>query len=266
MKPYADHFSRLASGYAEYRPVYPEALFDYLAQVVSRHELAWDCAAGSGQASLPLARTFRRVVATDASAEMLEQAPRHPSIEYRVAPAESSGLHDGSVDLVTVAQALHWLTLPPFYAEARRVLVPGGILAAWTYGAGKLNHGPLDKVLDHFYWRVVGPYWPRERCHVESGYQTLPFPFVEIRPPSFDMHSQWTLPQLLGYIGTWSATQRYRETAGHDPVEQLGVDLARHWGDPQTSRRVTWPLSLRLGRRPPDRGSGAVTGGEVPST
>lgn len=248
MKPYADHFSRLAPEYAECRPGYPDALFDCLAQSVDRHELAWDCAAGSGQASVPLARSFTRVVATDASAAMLALAPRHPRIEYRVAPAESSGLRDATVDLITVAQALHWLDLRPFYAEVERVLAPGGVLAVWTYGTQRLDHPAMDELLGHFYREVVGPYWPPERCHVESGYKALPFPFAEIAAPAFDMQAQWTLAQFLGYLRTWSATRLYRDRVGRDPVEPLGSELVRHWGDREAARRVTWPLSLRVGR------------------
>lgn len=248
MKPYADHFSRLARGYAECRPAYPDALFEYLGRIAPRHELAWDCAAGSGQASVPLARRFRRVVATDASGAMLAQAPRHGRIEYRIAPAESSGIRDATVDLVTVAQALHWLELGPFYAEVERVLVPDGVVAVWTYGRQRLGDADMDRLMDHFYLDVVGPYWPPERRHVESGYQALPFPFAELDAPSLEMEAGWTLAQLLGYVRTWSATQRCLETEGGDPVERLAADLARHWGDPDAIHRVRWPLSLRVGR------------------
>ncbi|HEY3012570.1 MAG TPA: class I SAM-dependent methyltransferase [Gemmatimonadales bacterium] len=250
MKPYADHFSALAPAYASCRPRYPDELFAYLAALSHRHEVAWDCAAGSGQASIPLAQTFRRVVATDASAAMLDQAPRHPRVDYRVAPAEASGLDTRSVDLVTVAQALHWLEIDGFYAEAARVLVPGGVLAVWTYGNQLLDHEAMDLVLHRFYRDVVGPYWPPERRHVESGYRTLPFPFPELESPAFLMQERWTLPELLGYIRTWSATQRLCEATGRDPVDELMREMAPLWGDPALVRHVRWPLSLRIGRRP----------------
>jgi SAM-dependent methyltransferase len=250
VKPYADHFSRLAPAYASCRPRYPDGLFDYLAGLVSRHDLAWDCAAGSGQATIPLARRFNRVIATDISAAMLDQAPGSPAVEYRVAPAEASGLADATADLVTVAQALHWLNTETFYAEVGRVLVPGGVLAVWTYGAQYLDEPALDSVLRHFYADIVGPYWAPERRHVESGYRTLPFPFPELESPVLAMQEIWSLAQLLGYVGTWSATQRFREELGHDPVDRLGQDLAQYWGDPSATRRVRWPLSLRVGRGP----------------
>jgi SAM-dependent methyltransferase len=246
----SDHFSRLSLAYASHRPSYPEELFDYLDTRVPAHTLAWDCGAGSGQATIPLARRFGRVLATDISAAMLQHAPGHPAVEYRVAPAEVSGLEDGCVDLVTVAQALHWLETEKFYAEAARVLVPGGVLAVWTYGKQRLDEPALDHTLQRFYTEVVGPYWPAERRHVESGYRTLSFPFPESVPPSLVMQEDWKLAQLLGYVGTWSATQRFREAVGHDPVDRLGRDLEQHWGDPSASRRILWPISLRLGLRP----------------
>jgi SAM-dependent methyltransferase len=250
MKPFADHFSHVALAYASCRPGYPDALFAYLAEITNRHELAWDCAAGNGQATIPLARTFRRVLATDVSGPMLDRAPRHPKVQYRVAPAESSGLAPTSADLITVAQALHWLETGPFYAEVERVLVPGGLLAAWTYGVLHLDHPDLDRTLGHFYHGVVGPYWPADRRHVESGYTTLPFPYDELQPPVFAMEEQWTLSELLGYVGTWSATQLFRQAEGRDPLLELAEELGQHWGKPASVRRMRWPLSLRVGRRP----------------
>lgn len=246
----ADHFSRVAPAYASCRPGYPDELFDYLAGLVSRRELAWDCAAGSGQATIPLAQRFNRVIATDLSASMLQQAPRHSAVEYRVASAEASGLGNATTDLVTVAQALHWFNSEAFYAEAARVLVPGGVLAVWTYGAQSLDEPALDSVLRRFYADIVGPYWAPERRHVESGYRTLSFPFTELEPPVLAMQELWSLAQLLGYVGTWSATQRFREAVGQDPIDQLERELARHWGEPSASRRIQWPLKLRVGRRP----------------
>jgi SAM-dependent methyltransferase len=247
--PYVDQFSAVAGSYASCRPSYPEELFAYLASVSEGHELAWDCAAGSGQATIPLTRFFRRVVATDASAAMLGQAPRHHAVQYRLAPAESSGLDSASVNLVTVAQALHWLDLGRFYGEADRVLTPGGLLAVWTYGNQRLDDEAINCLLDRFYHDIVGPYWVPERRHVESGYRTLAFPYPELEPPPFAMHLHWTVGQLLGYLGTWSATGRCREATHRDPVKDLADELIPLWGDTRLTRHISWPLSLRVGRR-----------------
>jgi len=246
----SDHFSVVAGAYALRRPAYPDELFAFLAGVATGHDLAWDCAAGSGQASIPLARYFRRVIATDISSAMLAQAPAHPSVEYRRGSAYESGLQPGTADLVTVAQALHWLEPERFFAEVTRVLKPAGVLGVWTYGKQVLEDRAVDAVLTRFYHEVVGPYWPPERCHVEAGYSTISFPYPELDHPEFQMQQHWTLDELLGYIGTWSATQLYREANGSDPIPELGRELQPLWGDNRRSRLVRWPLTLRVGRRP----------------
>lgn len=246
-RPFNDHFAAVAASYAGFRPTYPAPLFAWLAQIVAGHELAWDCAAGSGQASHDLAAYFTRVVATDASRAQIEAAGPHPGIEFRVAAAEASGLPDASVDIITVAQALHWFDLDHFYAEARRVLKPGGVLAVWTYGVLALEGEEVDACVQTFYHETVGSYWPPERRHVESGYRTLPFPFAEMPSPGFNMETLWTLPELLGYFRSWSASGRYIAERGTDPVDALAGELAPLWGGDR-SRRVTWPLALRAGR------------------
>ena len=144
----SDHFSSVAGAYALRRPSYPDQLFAYLAGLTRDHDLAWDCAAGSGQASVPLARYFQKVIATDLSAAMLAQAPPHSAIEYRVALADESELDPGCADLVTVAQALHWLQLDTFYREVDRVLKPAGVLAVWTYGKQLLDDPDLNEIVD----------------------------------------------------------------------------------------------------------------------
>jgi SAM-dependent methyltransferase len=246
-RPFADHFSRVARAYASYRPHYPDGLFAWLAGLPARRELAWDCAAGSGQASVGLAAHFARVVATDASAAQVSAAAPHPRIEYRVAPADASGLESGTVDLVTIAQALHWLDPGVFYAEASRVLAPGGAVAVWTYGVQQVGIRTIDRLLQEFYTDIVGPYWAPERKLVDTGYRTLSFPFDELSPPRFRMEVEWTLADLLGYVGTWSATEKFREVEGRDPVPTLGEAIAKHWGGTERGRRVTWPLSVRAG-------------------
>jgi SAM-dependent methyltransferase len=246
----SDHFSQVAGAYAQRRPHYPTNLFSFLAGVSPDHRLAWDCAAGTGQASVPLARHFERVVATDASSAMLAQAEPHVRVEYRVAPAHESGLEPRSADLITVAQALHWLDLPSFYREVDRVLKPAGVLAVWTYGIQVMEDSTLNRILQHFYREVVGPCWPPERRHVESGYRTLDFPYPELVPPTFQMEHDWSLEDLLGYISTWSATQFFRQAKGFDPVAELRLNLGSVWTSPGSARRVRWPLSVRLGRKP----------------
>ena len=243
-----DHFSKVAKRYADFRPHYPAALFDYLATLVQRSSLVWDCACGNGQATLDLATRFDRVVATDASQEQIASATPHPNVEYRLAPAEQSGLPDASVALITAAQALHWFDLERFYAEAKRVLSPAGVLAVWAYGVDEVEGDAVNQLVQEYYSNTVGPYWPPERKLVEEGYRTIQFPFAEITAPTFRMETRWTLDQLLGYFSTWSATNRYIKANGRNPLGPLSAELSRVWGDANSPRFVVWPLSLRAGR------------------
>ena len=248
MSHFHDHFSTLAARYAGFRPHYPKELFAYLATLPEERELAWDCACGSGQATVDLARRFRRVIATDASAQQIAAAKAVENVEYRVAAAERSGLEEKSVDLITVAQALHWFDVDAFFVEARRVLKPNGLIAVWIYGAAQIEGDAVDELAQDFHYNRIGPYWPPEREYVENGYATLPFPFVRIETPQFELRERWALEQLIGYFSSWSGTKRYTEAKGKSPLPQLEAEMLAVWGDPGMPREVRWPLTLRVGR------------------
>lgn len=243
-----DHFGKIAEQYADFRPHYPTALFGWLASQCTGHECVWDCGAGNGQASVPLADFFSSVHATDASASQIAQALPHPRIHYHVANADESGLDSNSVDLITVAQALHWFDLERFYAETRRVLKSGGLIAAWSYGMIRVEDADVDATIQHFYRHTIGPYWPPERRHVENGYRDLDFPFKSIDTPAVSMSVNWTLDQLLGYLRSWSASARYFSVTGEDPAINLGAELLPLWGSPEHRRQIEWPLSILAGR------------------
>jgi ubiquinone/menaquinone biosynthesis C-methylase UbiE len=243
---FKDHFSVAAHEYDRYRPGYPRALIDFLAAAAPRPALAWDCATGTGQAAVALAARFSKVIATDASSAQLAHAVAHPRVEYATARAEDCGLADGIADLVTVAQALHWLDLERFYAEVRRVARPGAVIAAWTYSLADADPA-IDPMVAAFYAEMA-PWWPPERSHVEEGYRSLPFPFEPLVAPSFEIREAWPLERLLGYFSTWSAVNRCRKDTRQDPVIALGKRLAEVWGEPSRPRPVRWPLHLRVGR------------------
>lgn len=247
MSTFKDHFSSHAAGYAQYRPTYPTTLVDYLASLSPSTQLALDCGCGTGQLSVLLANRFERVVATDASAQQIANAQAHPRVEYSATPAERSGLPDASVDLITVAQAAHWFDLDAFYAEVRRVAKRQGVIALITYGVLHVEQPAAEALLQHFYSETVGPYWPPERRHVEEGYRSLSFPFDEIKAPPLAIEVSWTLPDLLGYIDTWSAVRGAEKAIGRAPFEKFKAEVSRAWGDARRRETIRWPLSLRVG-------------------
>jgi SAM-dependent methyltransferase len=244
---FRDYFSSDAADYAQYRPRYPAALFEYLASLPPDRALAWDCATGNGQAARGLADFFKQIIATDGSEKQIANAERDDRISYRVATAEESGLESRSVDLISVAQALHWFPIKEFFDEARRVLKPNGVLAVWCYNLLEISP-PIDQLIANFYRETVGPHWDFDRKLVETGYRTIPFPFNELVVPKFYMEANWSLTHLLGYLRTWSATKKFMAAQGSDPVVALAAELALVWGEPDDTRPVSWPLSLRVGR------------------
>lgn len=244
---FKDHFSGGAADYTRFRPGYPPELFAWLADQCAARARAWDCGCGSGQAAVLLARHFAEVVASDPSAAQIANATRHERIRYSVAAAEDSGLATASIDLIVVAQALHWFDFARFYAEVRRVARPGGVLAALSYGPLTVD-GPAAPVIARFYHDLIAPYWPPERRHVDAGYTTIPFPFTPVAAPPFAMETRWNMAHLIGYLGTWSAVKEYRQALGHDPLALIAGELTAAWGDPTQPRTVRWPLTLLVGR------------------
>jgi SAM-dependent methyltransferase len=242
--PFKDHFSGHAGRYAVYRPTYPDALFAFLADCCDGRRHAWDCATGNGQTAIALTHWFDRITATDASTAQIDAAKPHPRIDYRVAPAEASGLASASLDLITVSQALHWFDIDRFFDEAVRVLVPGGVLAAWSYGLCHVDEA-CDAIVLSLY-REIDAYWPPERQLVDEGYRHITLPMPVIAAPPFEMTAVWSADAMLGYLRTWSAAQRWLRDRGSDPVTSIESALRLAWGD--GPREVRWPLALKLCR------------------
>lgn len=246
---FKDHFSEGSDAYMVYRPGYPEELFRYLSSLTQNHDRAWDCATGNGQTALALSNYYSQVIGSDASQNQISHAQQKEGVIYRVEKAEQSSLENHSVDLVTVAQALHWFDIDAFSSELNRVLKPGGVLAVWTYGLLNINPEINDEI-NTLYGPVLDNYWPPERKMVEAGYKNIEFPFNEIQTPEFQMETEWNLSHLVGYLCTWSAVKKYEAANGVNPVEQRYESLARPWGNPETPLRVQWPLTLRVWIKP----------------
>ena len=244
---FEDHFSKQSEQYAQYRPQYPDEIYAYLASIAPGRSLAWDCGTGNGQAAVGLAKYFDKVYATDASAEQIALAYTHDKVDYRVEPAEQVSLSTSSADLVTVAVAVHWFNFEEFYREVKRVLKPKGILAVWTYYLTEISP-EIDQLIFRYYAEIVKDFWPERIRYLEERYQTIPFHFEEIAPPSFVMEINWSLIQFAGFLNSWSATQRYKAEMEHHPLEIIWPKLLAAWGDENEPRLIRWPLHFRIGR------------------
>lgn len=243
----ADHFSSVSAAYSAFRPRYPRELIEFFASLAPRRRIAWDCGAGSGQATADIANHFEFVVGTDLSVEQVAKAPDNERIGWAACSAELACLRSGSVDAIAVAQALHWFANDDFYAEVRRVSSgPDTPILAWTYATPQMD-GDVGKVLQRYIFQDVGPYWPPERQYVNVEYRTIPFPFERTSTPRFSLENEWTLDQIAGYMRSMSATARYINANGTDPVVTVQAELKALWPD-DSPRRIVWPVIVLAGR------------------
>ncbi|XP_078441994.1 S-adenosyl-L-methionine-dependent methyltransferases superfamily protein [Wolffia australiana] len=256
----AELFCKQAKNYAAGRPRYPAELFRFIASKTRRRSLAWDVATGNGQAASSLAEIYDTVVATDASAEQLACAPAISNVQFRQTPPsispEDLHLHvapSGTVDLITVAQALHWFSLPSFYVLARAALShPGGVIAAWCYTSPRVDDR-FDRVYARFY-ASTGPYWALARRIVDLGYVGLDFPFDPVEgeettgPFKFEAPCEMNLEGFFTYVRSWSAYQTAIEM-GVDLLDEAGGGgkLRRAWAGPAV-KTVVFPVHLKIGR------------------
>ena len=128
------------------------------------------------------------------------------------------------------------------------MLAPDGLFAAWCYGDPRLEDQKIHQIIHGYNRGTVEEYWPPERNLVLTGYRTIEFPFREISTPTLILEAAWTLPQLAGYLRSWSATTRYAKVLGRDPVVSVEEELRSVWGAPETAHTIRWPLTIRAGR------------------
>ena len=240
-----DNFSDQSKAYAQFRPHYPGEMFAYLFTLLNAKDAAWDCGTGNGQVAGVLADHFTNVYATDISQQQLNEAVKKNNIHYSVQPAEKTSFADDQFDLITIAQAIHWFQFDTFYGEAKRTLKPKGLIAVIGYGLVQTEKS-LQEIINHFYTKIIGPFWDAERHYIDEGLQTIPFPFEEIKMPAFTMVYEWSFEQLIGYIGTWSAVKHYAKQNQTDPVLLIKDSLESVWGN-QSHHSFTFPILLRVG-------------------
>ncbi|WP_324197940.1 methyltransferase domain-containing protein [Nocardia abscessus] len=244
--PGRNWFDRDGRAYAQFRPEYPARLSMFLASLAPSTALAVDVGCGSGQLTSQLAPYFATTIGVDPSAEQIEHAPSRERVRYLHASAERLPIPGRSASLVTAAQAAHWFDRPTFYAEVRRIAVEGAVIALISYGVVRLEP-ELEERFTRFYHKEIGPFWPPERALVDSGYADIDFPFDEYPAPAVRIEKHWTLDEFMGYLSTWSAVRRAQDADRSEVLHTFAADLAELWGEPTTTRRITWPLNIRVG-------------------
>lgn len=239
-------FSKQSELYARYRPDYPEALYDFIFSHLNNDRAAWDSCTGTGQVAKVLAGRFDKVYANDISRQQLGRAPERDNVRYFQVSSEETGFPPSLFDLITVAQAIHWLDFEKFYEEVRRTAAPGGLLAVIGYGMVRVE-GDIDILIDEFYEYTFSEYFTENRKYLDRHYETIPFPFEEIQAPEFEKRAEWNIGDLEGYMNSWSTVQKFKDEQGFNPADGVIEKVEGHWeGDEK--KQVSFPVFLRLGR------------------
>ena len=243
---FKDHFSGHAKTYSQHRPTYPNELYDSICSNVAEFDLAWDCGTGNGQVAVHLAERFKKVMASDASAQQIEHATPHSKVEYHICKAEQTNFKSQIFDLITVGQAIHWFEFESFFEEVRRVIKPGGIFACWTYRFLTINED-LDTILEKFF-KEIEPYWPPERDHVEALYTTIPFPddFNSLNIEEIHIDREIGVDDVLNYLRTWSSVKNYRLRHQMDPLKLIESEFRQSWGVVGELKMVRHPMLTKL--------------------
>jgi len=160
-----------------------------------------------------------------------------------------------SVDLVTIAQAMHWFDLHAFYQQVKWILKkPDGVIAAWCYTVPEVNDS-VDSVLNPFYSIDSDPYWEPQLKLIDDKYMSIDFPFEPVEgadhtgPFKFVAEKLMDLDEYFTYLRSWSAYQ----TAKTKGVELLRDDMIesfkRAWNeDGHDQNVVKFPVYLRIGK------------------
>ncbi len=237
-----DNFSAQASEYAMFRPGYPVELYEFILSLTVSRNCALDIATGNGQVAAALSQHFEKVYAIDISEKQIQNSIQKQNVFYSLAPAEQTGFENNQFDLITVGQAAHWFRLPEFYNEVQRILKPNGVLALFGYTLPVIDE-TTDAVVMELYEGLLGSFWDPERKLVDARYKTLSYPFNKLAHPDFKMEYYWSISQLLGFLGTWSAVQHYKKKLGADPMDLITEKLKTAWGD-ESVKKITFPVFL----------------------
>ncbi len=241
-----DNFSKQAAVYAQFRPRYTENIFKPIIDLCIEKNTVWDCATGNGQAAVILAQSFKKVFATDISQKQIDNAIQSENIVYSLSSAENAHFDKNSLNLIVVAQAVHWFNFEKFYTNANTFLKQDGIIALVGYGIHSVN-AEIDGVVNNFYAQTIGSYWDSERRYIEQHYTTIPFPFDEIKIAETQMHFDINFESFIGYLNSWSAVQHFKNKNNYNPIELIEKSLKNIWGE--SLNQISFPVFYRVGKK-----------------
>ncbi|KAF9579674.1 hypothetical protein BGW38_003969 [Lunasporangiospora selenospora] len=255
--------------YQSFRPGYNNHFFKMIYNYHRNHngqfDIAVDVGTGTGKVAYELATTFARVKGLDASSTMLKNAVQKDNVTYHIAKSEDlSILESSSVDVLTVAQALHWFDHPQFFSEVKRVLKPRGTFAAIGYSF--IIFQDHSRVTDRIFKLgnepdQLGTFWDNGRLILDNLYKSVDIPMANVERHYFPnatlgqdqplaMNDVVSMKHMRNYIKTWSSYKNYCEKYPTRPdiVDEAIDEILQMEGLAEEDEvNITWPTVVILG-------------------
>ncbi|CAF1083097.1 unnamed protein product [Didymodactylos carnosus] len=262
------------ANYRDYRPTYSAQLYDHIIQYYfntsnpsqEKVPLALDIGCGSGQATVDLSRYCDKVIGIDGSQNQLANPMQKDNIDYQCRNAEDlTFLSPNSVDLITVATALHWFNIEKFFIQVDRVLRPnGGVLCIWFYNNfNTFDNEEAQNVEQEFYLHLLdNTGWSDELKKLHYNYDLIMhlFPYERTRVKHVvNCEKEMSIKQYMKLVETWSACQLFKERNGEKECNHLLQQFANklvycykssnNKDDNdlyETKMLICWPVTLYL--------------------
>lgn len=243
-------FGKAAELYHRYRPGISLNSAKMIAAITPGHDLALDVATGTGQVAARLLPHFSHVIGIDHDPRLIAEALRHSTVDYRVGNALQLRVDSGSVDLLTVGNALHWFDQAAFWKEVERVLKPGGVLAVLQHKRTFTGSKEFDELVEKDLGEILRPYGDPRMCAGRKNFEMTRLPFPSGPAVRDFVAFTWALTDFKDYLGTMSQNILYREVHGEPPTKSLDDRLSEAWGEEVPTRRVVFPYLLRTAIKP----------------
>ena len=232
-----------------------------------------DLGCGHGIVSQDLSPEFSKVIGTDPSPGMIEQArsaaasnEKYSNVEYRQSTAEDcSFLGNESVDMVVACQAAHWFNYPVLFPEMKRIIRKGGTLAFYGYKDPVfVKHAKATEILNRYCYtddeEFMGPYWSQPgRSIVQNKLRDIKplseewrnIERVEYEPNvkgerlgegTVFLSKEMSLGNCLNYVRTFSAFHGWQEKHADRKSRDAGGkgDLADEMFDEMREAEPAW--------------------------
>lgn len=248
----ADPFGRQdqAELYALYRPRYNKDIIDHILGLVRNKDTCIDVACGSGQLTNLLEPHFKQVIGLDKSFEQLKHSSNGPSkIKYVAGSAFDIPAPDNSVDLITTAQAFHWITPhEKFYSEIDRLLRPAGVFSILGYAIPACtSHTKVQSIFRDYYVNVLGSLkrpgepgclWDIYRTEVDNGFTDTKFPW-NVQRKTFNDVVKMPIKNFVGFLHSQSGYKNLLQQGNADPMPMLHKQFVEAAGAVDDSALLT---------------------------